>query len=876
MGIRALLPCAVLCLTLPTASRPASAFAQEDGVTRLVFAVEQAIRSGDPGALRAHVLADAPPAHVTDFVQTMTLPQATSATVKERDRAPLEGGRGRLLLEILTVHDREARVTSWRVDVAPGRDADTWKIADVERMTTVNGLYRLTLDTSVEYAVHDLVVNAPDLTIVIPSGHAFAATTPDGPTAYVIMGRGRVTLAPSPEVERGQVRLFSGDDVFNSEVTGMFLRVNPGDVGNRLTQSALAARPADQRHARRAAQLFEAYAPKSFLIDLNDLSAERWSLVPTGNDFVAEIETPKYGSLTYARAGSEPEDISFFDRRRRRNIAVYASPEKLAARGPFFSEDDRIDYDVRKYDLEVGFAPERLWVDGVATLSIHSRSYLSTLMLRLAEPLVIRSVVSAQFGRLLHLRVVGQNNVLIGFPGTVPPDTDFDVTVTYGGRLPAQGLDREAIAVQQPQERSQQEDIIVPMEPYYVYSNRSYWYPQAPVTDYATASMTLTVPGAYDMVASGTERGTVETLPAPPGQRGRKKFVFVASKPARYLSVLISRFQSAPPVPLKLIDDQDPVPLTVMANPREFARVRSMTEKASDVLRFYSGLMADMPYESFTLALTESDLPGGHSPAYFALLNQPMPMRQFVWTNDPVAFQSYPSFFVAHELAHQWWGQAVGWKNYHEQWLSEGFAQYLAALYAEHERGPETFQTMVRQMRRFAIEMSPQGPVYLGYRLGHLKGDSRVFRALVYDKGAMVLHMLRHLVGDEAFFSGLRDFYRTWRYKKAGTDDFRASMERATGRKLERYFDRWIYGNGIPTLRMTSKVEAGVLRVRFDQSDLIFDVPVTVTLTYADGTTEDVIVAVTDKSVERAIPLKRALRSFDVNRDGAALAEIVR
>ena len=90
-----------------------------------------------------------------------------------------------------------------------------------------------------------------------------------------------------------------------------------------------------------------------------------------------------------------------------------------------------------------------------------------------------------------------------------------------------------------------------------------------------------------------------------------------------------------------------------------------------------------------------------------------------------MAFQNYPSFFLAHELAHQWWGQAVGWKNYHEQWLSEGFAQYFAALYAERERGAEQFADVLRQMRRWAIDMSPQGPVYLGYRLGHIKADGQ-------------------------------------------------------------------------------------------------------------------------------------------------------
>jgi len=136
--------------------------------------------------------------------------------------------------------------------------------------------------------------------------------------------------------------------------------------------------------------------------------------------------------------------------------------------------------------------------------------------------------------------------------------------------------------------------------------------------------------------------------------------------------------------------------------------------------------------------------------------------------------------------------------------------------------------------------------------------------------------MLRRLVGDEAFFSGLRDFYRTWRYKKAGTDDFRVSMERATGRTLDRFFDRWIYGDGIPTLRFSSTVAASTLHVRVDQGDDVYDVPVTVTLNYADGTSEDVVIAVTEKTVEREIPLKRALRSFDVNKDSAALAEVAR
>ena len=163
-------------------------------------------------------------------------------------------------------------------------------------------------------------------------------------------------------------------------------------------------------------------------------------------------------------------------------------------------------------------------------------------------------------------------------------------------------------------------------------------------------------------------------------------------------------------------------------------------------------------------------------------------------------------------------------------------------------------------MRRWAIEMSPQGPVYLGYRLGHIKAEGRVFRALVYNKGAMVLHMLRRLMGDEAFFAGLRDFYATWRYKKAGTDDFRVAMEKAGGRPLERFFERWIYGSAIPTVRFTSQIDGSQLRVRFEQKGDVFDIPITVTIVYTDGTSEDVIVKVTEATTERVIPLKGAVR----------------
>jgi hypothetical protein len=866
--------CAMFCLLPWTAAAQSSAPATgPDGITRLVLELERAADAGDAEALRALTVPGIQAAPLSEFVQHLTFPKASHAAVKERDRAAHDGGI-RLLIETFTERSGEGRVAAWRLDVTPGAPDSPWRITDIERLTVVNGLFRLALDVATEYAVQNLVVTAPDLTLTVPSGMAFLSKTPEGPTAVVVLGRGRVEFSPKQEAERGQVRIFSGSEVLATSFDAVFLRFNPSDFETRIAAAALTPRPVDASHARRATQVFETYLAKSYQIDLSDLSRSRWSLVPSSSDFVAEIVTKRFGPLTYARANSEPEDISLFDRRRQRNIAVYPSDQKLATRSRFFSEDERVDYDISSYDIDVSFAPDRSWVDGTTRVTLRTRSsYFSTLTLRLADPLVVRSVTSPQFGRLLHLRVVGQNNVLIGFPTTVVAPADVELVITYGGRLPPQGVDREAVAVQQ--ERIE-ESMAIPLEPQYTYSNRSYWYPQAPVTDYATAKLRINVPGDIDVVASGMQIGDATALEAAPGQRPRKRFVFETTKPTRYLAVLMSRFPSAARTALKLTDDGGPLTLVVTANPRQVNKIRQLSEKAADILTFYASLLDDAPYDSFTLALTEDDVPGGHSPAYFALLNQPLPTSPFVWSNDPVSFPGYASFFIAHEIAHQWWGQAVGWKNYHEQWLSEGFAQYFAALYAEHERGPEQFTSVLRQMRKWAIDLSPQGPVYLGYRLGHLRAEGRTFRALVYNKGAMVLHMLRRLIGDEAFFAGLRDFYANWRYRKAGTDDFRFAMEKGSGRQLERFFEQWIFGSRIPQVRFSSTASSDGVRVRFEQIGDVFDVPIAVTLNYDDGTSEDVVVPVIEQIVERTIPVKRALRGVDVNKDSGALVEIVR
>jgi hypothetical protein len=344
----------------------------------------------------------------------------------------------------------------------------------------------------------------------------------------------------------------------------------------------------------------------------------------------------------------------------------------------------------------------------------------------------------------------------------------------------------------------------------------------------------------------------------------------------------VSRFATVQTIATDLLK------VSVEANPGHVRRGREVAERAVEIAQFYQSILGEYPYPTFTVALVEGDLPGGHSPGYFAVLHEPLSSAPaFVPRNDPASFENYPDFFLAHELAHQWWGQAVGWRNYHEQWLSEGFAQYFAALYAQ-QRGAAgvgasgspgdnaVFRGVMRQMRKWAIDEADQGPISLGYRLGHIQGDSRVMRALVYDKSAIVLHMLRRLVGDDVFFRGVRRYYRASRFRSVATVDFQVAMEAEAGRTLDRFFDRWIYGSTLPRLNFSYRVDGKSVVLHIDQVGELFDVPVTVTLQYADRTSVDILVPVIDRSVDLHVPLTGRLRAADISKDDVSLASFVK
>ena len=494
------------------AAQPATAPTSVDaGLAALYARLEQALVAGEPSQILAATSAAATNGdRLSAFAQSQAFARAVRAVIRERDRAPLEeaaeGTAYRMLLEVFVEYRRRPRGGA---DVVDRRDPDAGgrRLAPRRRRGAQLGGRPEPPRARSEPAVPRPRSRGPRRGSRCSRSRAASPTSrrpPDGETGMVVIGDGAMQFTPKPAMEQTQLRIFSGETELRAPIGAAFLRYHPVDRDDHIS-GTLTEEPVSASSLRKAQAIFEEEIGKSFGIELADLSRERWSLVPPVGDFLAEIRTKgRFGTLTYVRSGGEAEDISLFQRARRRNIAVYASAQRLKTRGSReFSEDDEADYDVSHYSIGATIDPDRQQIEGRTEMRLTVRATaVGTLTFKLAESLNVYGVVGEGMGRLLALRVRGQNSVLVNLPRTLVRGTTISLTIAYGGRLPGASADREAVAVQQ--DTAIQEEFAHTAEPRLLYSNRSYWYPQAPVTDYATGVLRLTVPDKRACVASGT------------------------------------------------------------------------------------------------------------------------------------------------------------------------------------------------------------------------------------------------------------------------------------------------------------------------------------------------------------------------------------
>ncbi|HEX6740100.1 MAG TPA: M1 family aminopeptidase [Vicinamibacteria bacterium] len=776
----------------------------------------------------------------------------------QRPREPITGDEVTIYARAFGVAEPRARVEQWRLRAVRGQAG--WALTGREPIPGVDGLVHLSLDPQ-PYRAEGLSLKLEDFEISMHAGTLFTSPPNLGPTAMVFVGRATVKVLPRPETERQQLRQFCGTPQLVDEVRSVFMRLHPADLHRVLVPARLERQAGGAAAFAEAERFYRDHSSRSFLLDAA-LPRSPWWLLPGLGDSSVTFRTRRNGTLTYTLSTNDPEGISLFDRARRRQILLY--PQQ--GRSAHYDEDDSRAVDLLDHQLTARLEPAAGTIVAEDVMRMRLLAGVSSIRLRLNGELRVESITSEEGGEHLFFRVRGQDALMVSLGPLAGLIGETRITVRYAGPYRPSSIEREAMQIRSDPQQDIREEEGVVVEPVIVLTNQFPWYPQSGTDDFATATIRLDVPQGYTALTGGTRQAMIQA-----GNRAR--FEYRLSQPGKYFSVALGRLGE---VGLRKVGGST---LEAWSVGRTRGEAAKLLDQAGDMAAFYETLFGPCPFPVLRLALFEERTPGGHSPPGMILLAQRPVFFTRNLRDDPASFQDVPGFFFAHELAHQWWGHGVAGQNYRERWLSEAFAQYAAALWVQHRLGEDAFQEVLTRLQRWALAKNDEGPINLGYRLGHIKQDPQVYRAIVYDKGAYVLHMLRSIVGPDAFAAGLRAFQSSHRFSKAGTDDLRQALEKASGRDLAPYFQQWVYETKLPRLAVRSALPAGGppyrATVEVEASSLPGPVPLTVSVEHAQGkATRSVTLEPTGGRfvVEAPAPPRRV----DVNDDRGLLVHILR
>jgi aminopeptidase N len=306
---------------------------------------------------------------------------------------------------------------------------------------------------------------------------------------------------------------------------------------------------------------------------------------------------------------------------------------------------------------------------------------------------------------------------------------------------------------------------------------------------------------------------------------------------------------------------------SVWTTPAQRAFVPGNFARAGEIVALFSRLAGPYPYEKLAHVASSTRYGGMENAAA-------------IFYAGSLFRQGSPSEgLIAHETAHQWFGDAVTVHEWPHVWLSEGFATYFAALWTEHAHGDSAFIADRIAMRSQVLKAKITWDVPVINE--QLDDVSRVLNSNVYQKAGFVLHMLRREIGDSAFFNGIRAYYAAHRHGNAMTSDLQAQFERTAGRSLDWFFEQWMRRPGVAELRPSWRWDAVAKQVMVTVAQGSRGAPYRLTLpvdvTDASGRTTRVQLAIPAQStVTMAVPvaLSAAPQRVVFDADAEVLATI--
>ena len=387
-------------------------------------------------------------------------------------------------------------------------------------------------------------------------------------------------------------------------------------------------------------------------------------------------------------------------------------------------------------------------------------------------------------------------------------------------------------------------------------------------SDKATVSFTVRAPSARTVVANGTPLG-ISQLSGPDAGRSETRWR-EASPIATYLMVI-----GAGELARVTLDDSACVrsmvhrcvEQTVYARREDAAFLPGPFAAAPAIVSYFESLVGPFPYEK--LAHLQSATRFGGMENASAIFYADRLFRERTLSDG----------LIAHETAHQWFGDAVTEGEWAHLWLSEGFATYFAALWTRRAHGDAAFAREMADIRTriLADPVVARRPVIDSMERNHLA----LLNTNSYQKGAYVLYMLHQALGDDAFFSALREYYRTHRDGTAVTQDLQHALETASHRALGSFFDQWLRRAGVPVLQVGWQYETAsgrvVMTVTQDGGVAPYELTVPVEVVRADGSLSHESIVV-PASVHGTVPLAGhysvAPRTVRVDPDSVVLGRV--
>ena len=384
---------------------------------------------------------------------------------------------------------------------------------------------------------------------------------------------------------------------------------------------------------------------------------------------------------------------------------------------------------------------------------------------------------------------------------------------------------------------------------YYPIARQS-WYPNAAqgLGDYTSYHMLFHVPKGLDLLATGTRvnqttEGKITTtewktdVPLAVVGFNLGKFtmkeVTVQEKPGDALTIDAYANTSPPdalnsrPTDLPSADHSADMDSPAIGNINTASMLPVQLSQGQVAARLYTTYFGPIPFTRVALTQQFACNYGQSWPMLVYL-----PICGFLDSTQQEAFglrpyDMYWKMVTAHEVAHQWWAQTVGFRSYRDQWMSEGFANESASIFLQATRSkPNDFLDFWKQQRDLITQKNSMGfrpidvgPVTMGFRLSTEKTGWDIYQNLVYPKGAYILHMIRMMMwspkdGDAAFIAMMHDFVSTYQLKVATTEDFKAMVEKHMTRemdldrnhKMDWFFNEYVYGTDLPVYHFESQL----------------------------------------------------------------------